>query len=615
MYNIGIILSKGRIITICDSDAIVKPTFIESIIKAFEEDSNIVVHMDEVRNINKKFYPFNYPTIEEVISEGCINFKNGKTTGILDKEDPLHTRNYGACMSALREDLINIGGADEHIDYLGHICGPYELTFRLVNAGKKEIWHEKEFSYHTWHPGTDGSDNYLGPHDGRNMSTTALEARRKDRVMPLVENSAIKMLRLGGNYNLTEDLLFSKVIRDVGIKNWAIDENKRLISLGRAAYYKGNYDEAIKLWKKVLGNLSPDSVFLCELGWAYYFRSEYNEALTIFNKAVKLDPLNQYILRGRGWTYLQINSFDEAIKDFNIALQNVSTQDKDFLQEIFRGLGWAYFHKGCFDEAIQNFIKSIKNTNVNNREILKEIFGGIGSVCIKMGEFGQAKQYLDRAIENINFNNKGVLEDAIGGREIPSDSLPKTCEKTPCKSEYNEDVRGIKSSLLSDMGWAYYLKANYNEALINFNEAINYYTKNHRALCGRGWTYLHKSRFDEAIKDFNFALEYIDPTDKNGLQEALRGRGWAYYHSGSFKEAIEDFNMAGANTDENDKNVLRHIFRGRSWGYYRMGRMDKAIEDFKRTGVSPLVKSNIMARVYLSFQVLRSLIKQSSKRI
>ena len=156
MYNIGIVSGRGKIITVCDSDAMVAPTFVESIIESFEEDRNIVLHMDEVRNIDKKFYPFNYPSIEEVISEGCINWKDGKTTGLLDQEDILHTRNYGACMAALREDLINIGGADEHIDYLGHICGPYEMTFRLVNAGKKEVWHQEEFLYHTWHTGQAG---------------------------------------------------------------------------------------------------------------------------------------------------------------------------------------------------------------------------------------------------------------------------------------------------------------------------------------------------------------------------------------------------------------------------------------------------------------------------
>ena len=226
MYNLGIVVSRGEIVTFCDSDAIVKPTFIESIINAFQKDNNIVLHLDEVRNVNKKFHPFNYPSIDDVIGKGCINFKSGKTTGILDEEDPLHTRNYGACMSALRKDLINIGGADEHIDYLGHICGPYEMTFRLVNTGKRESWHQEEFLYHTWHPGTDGKHNYLGPHDGRNMSTTALNIIRSNRIMPLVENKAIETLRLNGK-SASCEYLISGALLNPETGQWKINKLKR----------------------------------------------------------------------------------------------------------------------------------------------------------------------------------------------------------------------------------------------------------------------------------------------------------------------------------------------------------------------------------------------------
>lgn len=197
MYNIGIVISKGRIVTFMDSDAVVRRTFVESIIKSFEKDSNIVLHMDQVRNMNKKFYPFNYPSIDKVTKEGRVNLVNGKPRGLVDRSDPLHLPNYGSCMSAIRDDLISIGGADEHIDYLGHICGPYEMTFRLVNAGKKEKWHPDEWLYHTWHPGQAGDQNYAGPHDGRHMSQTALSARRTGRILALVENPAIKRLRLG----------------------------------------------------------------------------------------------------------------------------------------------------------------------------------------------------------------------------------------------------------------------------------------------------------------------------------------------------------------------------------------------------------------------------------
>lgn len=222
MYNIGIIASSAEIVVFCDSDAVFSQTFVQRIIKAFEGDRNIVLHIDEVRNIDKRHYPFNYPAIEEILGQGCINWREGKTTGVLHSDDILHNRNYGACMCALREDMINIGGADEHIDYLGHVCGPYEMTFRLVNAGKTEVWHEEEFIYHVWHPGTDGNANYMGPHDGKNFSTTALDIIRTKRVLPLVENISINKLRLNNGSIESHDELMMAALTNTA--QWEVEK-------------------------------------------------------------------------------------------------------------------------------------------------------------------------------------------------------------------------------------------------------------------------------------------------------------------------------------------------------------------------------------------------------
>lgn len=206
MNNIGVLAARGEIICICDSDAIFSPTFVQSVLQTFSANQNIVLHLDEIRNESGRFYPFNYPSIEEVLGEGCINWANGRSIG-MDHPDPLHHRNYGACMCALRNDIIAIGGGDEHMNYLGHISGAVDMTFRLVNAGKREIWHEQEYLYHVWHPGTGGEGNYFGPHDGRHVSTTTLEARQTGRILPLNENRSIKAVRLGFKNLLQEDLL------------------------------------------------------------------------------------------------------------------------------------------------------------------------------------------------------------------------------------------------------------------------------------------------------------------------------------------------------------------------------------------------------------------------
>lgn len=220
MYNLGVIVSSGEIISICDSDAMVKSSYVSKISNTFKSDPNIVFHMDQFRNNKKEYYPFNYPTLEEVLGEGCINYSDNLTSGIVDNIDPIHTRNYGACMCARKEDLIAIGGADEHIDYVGHICGPYDMTFRLVNYGKKEIWSHDEFLYHTWHPGSDGVDNYMGPHDGKNMSTTSLLSLINKRIFPLVENNAIRKLREGEASGNIDDLLDCAIDKE-RMHNWS----------------------------------------------------------------------------------------------------------------------------------------------------------------------------------------------------------------------------------------------------------------------------------------------------------------------------------------------------------------------------------------------------------
>ncbi|MGH8641597.1 MAG: glycosyltransferase [Burkholderiales bacterium] len=218
MYNAGIVAARGEICVICDSDAMVKPGFIRAIIEVFEKEPQIVLHLDQFRNNRRDFYPFNYPSFEAVEGEGCINNAGGRTAGIVDHRDPIHSRNYGACMCARRSDLIGIGGADEHVDFVGHICGPYDMTFRLVNHGRRELWHPSEFMYHTWHPGQAGVDNYLGPHDGRHVSTTSLAALSARRVRPLLENPALRRLR--EHPGTPVETLLAALIRPEGAAEW-----------------------------------------------------------------------------------------------------------------------------------------------------------------------------------------------------------------------------------------------------------------------------------------------------------------------------------------------------------------------------------------------------------
>ncbi|HEV3259965.1 MAG TPA: glycosyltransferase [Gemmataceae bacterium] len=205
LYNVGILLAEGDICVICDSDAIFRPTFIARLLKAFTDTPNAVVHLDQVRNADPAFYPFNYPTIDAILGPGCMNWNGATTLGLANSPDQLHDANYGACMAARRRDLIAIGGADEHPDYLGYICGPYELTFRLVNYGRAERWLRNEYLYHTWHPNQTGiNTDHKGPNDGRSMSLPALETRATFRVRPSVQNPWLAHRRKSGTLGVDQ---------------------------------------------------------------------------------------------------------------------------------------------------------------------------------------------------------------------------------------------------------------------------------------------------------------------------------------------------------------------------------------------------------------------------
>ncbi len=201
MNNLGILHSKGRIVCFIDSDAITRPTLVDTIIKEFESNSDICLYIEEIRTADKSFYPFTYPSPKEIISSavnmtgGVPNAMRNFRSGLLGDSSLIHWRNYGACFCALREDLIRIGGWDEHDDYTGYIAGPYEMSLRMELTGMREVWSFFEPIYHVPHPGNDGIGNFSGPHDGRGVSTTAMKVIKTKRTMPLVENPEIRALR------------------------------------------------------------------------------------------------------------------------------------------------------------------------------------------------------------------------------------------------------------------------------------------------------------------------------------------------------------------------------------------------------------------------------------
>jgi hypothetical protein len=192
-YNIGLLCAKGKVITICDSDAVFPEDFIASISKTFNliqsetPDSKVLMHYQWR---SSALYPDGISRIDELQRYPWSDL----------------WPNVGACMSVSRLDAIRFGGFDEHKSFSGYLCGPYDLGWRLINAGIPEIWHDESVAlWHFSHPDPAASQGQpfslklwrekSYPHLDHH-ALMAVEAFSTGRLLPLKENQEIHKLRM-----------------------------------------------------------------------------------------------------------------------------------------------------------------------------------------------------------------------------------------------------------------------------------------------------------------------------------------------------------------------------------------------------------------------------------
>ena len=218
-YNVGLLEARGDLICVCDSDAVFPVDFVSSVFRSFamEDDGSaqplVLMHYEWRTSL---LYPDGLSDAEILKDSSRWHWW------------PLIV-NEGACVTIRRADAIRFGGFDEHPSYLGYLCGPYDLAWRLVNAGWPEVWHDDSVAlWHFAHPdpisgnGQKASLRQLMekayPHL-QGHALTAVEAFSTGRFQPLQENAKIWAIRMadrhigsnleGGYANLTGQAGFS----------------------------------------------------------------------------------------------------------------------------------------------------------------------------------------------------------------------------------------------------------------------------------------------------------------------------------------------------------------------------------------------------------------------
>ena len=162
---------------------------------------------------------------------------------LLDDADELKDRdrwkwwninpNAGACMSVLRNDAVRFGGFDECPSYRGYLCGPYDLGWRLCNAGIPEIWHDlSTVLWHFAHPDPVGINGFTPsvahlfentyPHVDLH-ALTAVEHFSTGRILPKRENPEIHAQRMARRRIGTEfESKYANLTGPRGFRRWHV---------------------------------------------------------------------------------------------------------------------------------------------------------------------------------------------------------------------------------------------------------------------------------------------------------------------------------------------------------------------------------------------------------
>jgi tetratricopeptide (TPR) repeat protein len=99
--------------------------------------------------------------------------------------------------------------------------------------------------------------------------------------------------------------------------------------------------------------------------------------------------------------------------------------------------------------------------------------------------------------------------------------------------------RQDRAQAFNNRGAAYNFKGDYDRAIVDLNEAIQFDPKNASAFVNRGDAYNSKGDYDLAIADYSEAIR-LGP--KNAV--AFINRGLAYNSKGDYDRAIADLNEA-----------------------------------------------------------------------
>jgi len=302
--------------------------------------------------------------------------------------------------------------------------------------------------------------------------------------------------------------------------------------------------------------------------------SKINEAIAEFKEAVRLDAKFRDAWYELGWCYNDIEEYKNALASLRTA-RNLGLETS----KMFFELAYAFEKTGNDDSAINNYKRCLAinpdYSSVNKR---------LGYIAYAKEDYVTAIQYFDK-FEVINktpiedyyyWYRKGYAYNALKKFEAAKTSLNKSLQ---FKQDY--------ISTYLEIGFACYKLSQNDEAISNYQKAINIDSKNHIPYNGIGDVYRDNIKnMDNAMEWYRKTLAF-NPTER----KANYGVCYCLNSNGKYSEAIPYIQKA---IDNETNYTAAYVEIG--YSYYMTSNNVLALENLKKAiSISPL---NENARYY-----------------
>jgi tetratricopeptide (TPR) repeat protein len=327
------------------------------------------------------------------------------------------------------------------------------------------------------------------------------------------------------------------------------------VARARAHSSRGKYESAANDLARALELRPGDPELLTARGDVYLKLRHAAPALEDFEAVLAQDAVNARAFRGRGIALAQQQDHTAAITELTKAIRLDARDD-----QAYEARGDVYLEQQDYERAAADYTKVIDLAR--DRSNLSSIYNRRGIANLDRGEYTAAVDDLDEAIAKNPLDADAYAWRAAALGELRQfrealDSVMKAIELAPARAEEYRQIghtaseRAIpaltaaiaadpqNSSLYRDRAVAYEFQQAGNEALADYNLAIQLSPGDRDTIFRRGAVLWRGGKFERALADFTQAIELGD-------QRAVcrHHRGVCHARMGKLAEALSDLNKA-----------------------------------------------------------------------